>query len=381
MIKKAQRKFGLSLHQGDVRGLKERGLRTGTIGQKRRVGGEPQGGHGIAVQDGIIRNVKPGKAFPVFWMEKPKAPIAYVPEFALLGGNWYAIHQPSDLYEIYPKADNPLDIYDVYIGDTVLRTNPKPKLALPNIRSSVYLHFKTEKKGYLKALDGARFAELVALTDHDKDNTRYELLDGSGANGVDGDYYIKIYETHKPGDRVVINPAVETHFNDFMWNRGYQQIVNLGTGGKVYKENNRNSDEIRLRTMLHGNGMSIVENASDLTYNVILINKGSVDAKDIWTEVWPVTREIELNGVRGGISAEAPRDQIEAVLSGNDIVIRGNNYNKVWNAEGTGTSPPSDFKLGETKDGLVTELNNIKLRTITICTGSGTTSVNVLCTN
>ncbi len=183
------------------------------------------------------------------------------PHFLRLDGTqWKVQWRPGFVYEFFP---NPAGVgavteREIYIAGTALSATIRPDLDIA-LGDYLYLHFETSDHGELKELasPAGRFAELKAFNSA-KTSTFHRLPDGTGSNGVDGDYYLLIGQVETVDGKASISKSGWR--GNFCWKSGWNALENVGTGEKIFKDYNIATDTKRLR--------SLVEKASDHQINI-----------------------------------------------------------------------------------------------------------------
>ena len=158
-------------------------------------------------------------------------------------GQWKVQFRPGYVYELFPHTSGagPLTEFEIYIGATALSAATAPDLDV-DLGDIIYLHWETDDHGAIKEISAGISAQIVALASA-QDSTYHVLPDGTGSNGTDGSYYLKLATVD----------TVDTKAGwrgNFFWLAGWDALENVGSGEKIYKEYDISGDNKQLRTLI-----------------------------------------------------------------------------------------------------------------------------------
>ena len=195
---------------------------------------------------------------------------------------WKLKFREGFVYQTFPpttESPTPIERFLIYVGASDhLGTTPAPDVALATVNDYVYLHYKTDDHGGMIGLDDPaetpeRFAELIAST-AEKNSTHFELPDGAGLNGIEGDYYYEVakMEADALGDAVyTTGRGWRRNFHNL---RGYNALENHTTGCAVYEQYDMESDTKLLRGITGDYGIDCTQTATALDLDLDAVNLG-----------------------------------------------------------------------------------------------------------
>lgn len=261
------------------------------------------------------------------------------------GGGWKVNVRPGWIFEIHPKnhdpvtpATEPQPDYVAHIGSTPLTDDPAPQLTLAGVASFNYRHYKTDEQGKLIDLGGGVFCEVISSTT-EKDTKAFRLPDGTGANGLEGDYHDLIFETEDGGGGTPVvvreHGSIKGAQGPVIWSSGYGKVENVGTGVGAFKQHVLPADSKEFKSHLHGDGMEITGQALEVLHKVILKNvpETGTGLHELWTEEWDADRKIQI------------RTLVERLTGGFvGINIDAANAGDSWEIHGTGIDGTITFK-------------------------------------
>ena len=181
----------------------------------------------------------------------------------------YHYREEHEPYRLEPDGDKIVCIstaflYELHPQTAEVKRHPLTPLHIKvNRNCVVYATFKTDDHGRVKAEDGVDAYTLTVSEDDVvdlPDPTHFELPDGEGGAGVDGEYnvaicYIKNYnflklQVSEPTREAKLAGGLEGQRGPMWWVSGYDALRNIGGGnGKIYKDYKRNADFKDLRTL------------------------------------------------------------------------------------------------------------------------------------
>ena len=197
---------------------------------------------------------------------------------------WKLKFREGFVYQTFPPTTEdptPVERFLIYVGDEDhLGTDPAPDVALATVNDFVYLHFITSDHGKIIRLEEPeeeepeRFVELIASTD-EKDSTHFELPDGTGGNGVAGDYYYEVakMEADSLGDAVYeTGRGWRRNFHNV---RGYNALENHSTGCAIYEQYDMEGDTKLLRGITGDYGIDCNQTTAALGLDFDAVNMGT----------------------------------------------------------------------------------------------------------
>jgi len=351
---------------GKSGGLKTGGLKTGGLEVGRL--NDP------AKRIGNIERGDPGKVLEaVIESDVGGDSSAFHPNFSKKKDQWYAIHEPGVLAEVYPGDGTPAENHIGYIdGVSMLKrndvTNLYPLLPLLAGVQTVYGHFKTTEQGKPKELAPAGGIVLeVESAEEEKASEHHELLDGSGGGGAPGDYWIPLYTTKlDDNDNLIIDPDKPTRFGNIEWVKGHNQLRNVGAGAESYIDYEVGEDVKRLRGHLGGYGILAENQGNDIQYDARTVSVGPETAIDIITnpgdgdpalfgdpmyfrkimDRYEVTEDKKINVVL------EPDPEADPLNPSSAILVKGNDF-----TPGATTGIATDVGV---QDGLIYEMTTLE---------------------
>ena len=179
----------------------------------------------------------------------------------------YHYREEHEPYRLEPDGDKIVCIskaflYEVHPLTAEVKRHPLTPLSI-EVESTcvVYSTFKTDDHGRIKVEEGADAYTLGVEEGEDLPApTHFELPDGEGGEGVDGEYYVAIcfiknykfskWQVSEPAREAKLAGGLEGQRGPMWWVSGYDALRNIGGGnGKIYKDYKRNADFKDLRTL------------------------------------------------------------------------------------------------------------------------------------
>lgn len=307
-----------------IRGLKERGLRTGSLRDApRRIGVDNRFGDVNEVE--LNQQTEAGSNSRL-----PLEPYS----FALVNGQWLAKHEPGVVSQLYPQADAPPDSFPVYSNGSLLTADPVPTLLLPSTVSYVYLYFKTDEKRKIQDAGGGVYAEIKAFA-APQNATHPQLLNDSGV-GETGEQYILLYVTKLEDDKVVVDESQPFRYGNYDWFAGYNQLENVGSGHKVYSENDKETDVKKLRTLTEGYGTNLLTSSTEIAISAATQSVGDrgEDIIENPGDPGPIGEPIQIRKIDGRAESDDPQIHVRSydnvgAAGTKRLQVEGNGYNNV----------------------------------------------------
>jgi len=179
----------------------------------------------------------------------------------------YHYREEHEPYRLEPDGDKIVCIskaflYEVHPLTAEVKRHPLTPLSI-EVESTcvVYSTFKTDDHGRIKVEEGADAYTLGVEEGEDlPEPTHFELPDGEGGEGVDGEYYVAIcyiknykfskWQVSEPAREAKLAGGLEGQRGPMWWVSGYNALRNIGGGnGKIYKEYKLDADFKDLRTL------------------------------------------------------------------------------------------------------------------------------------